>query len=126
MEGKKIYKCHVCGNIVELLSIGSSDLTCCNEKMTQQIELDFEEGRTEKHKPIIEIKDGEVIVTVGSTLHPMDPDHYIQWIELLTLEGNIKKFLKPGDKPQAIFKISSNEKMSSRAYCNLHGLWKSE
>ena len=122
----KIYKCSVCGNIVELLHVGGGELVCCDKSMILQKELEEEEGRTEKHRPIVDVKDGEVVVTVGSTLHPMDEDHYIEWIELETPFAILKKFLRPGDDPIAKFPVSvSKDSVSARAYCNLHGLWKS-
>ena len=123
---KEIYKCLICGNIIEVLHEGVGTLVCCGKLMIKMIELEDEEGRTEKHKPVIETDNTNIIVRVGKVEHPMNEDHYIEWIEIITLYGSFKKFLKPGEKPMAIFPIKINvSEISARAYCNLHGLWKS-
>ena len=116
----QIWKCEVCGNIIEILHEGADALVCCNQPMTLQIEKTEEEGN-EKHKPVI---DGNII-KVGSTEHPMEPEHYIEWIEVEHegTESTSRIFLKPGQKPGAEF---STPPKSARAYCNVHGLWKSE
>lgn len=119
----EVYKCSVCGNIVEVLYAGGGELVCCNKPMILQ-EENTTEAATEKHIPIIEKTDNEIVVKVGSISHPMDEDHYIEWIELLTEKKVFRKNLKPGDIPMAKFVISENI-VSARAYCNIHGLWKS-
>ncbi|MCD6592322.1 MAG: desulfoferrodoxin [Thaumarchaeota archaeon] len=121
-ERLQIYKCNVCGNIVMVLHPGAGTLVCCNQPM-QPLEEKMEEVGREKHVPIIE-KQGELVrVKVGSIEHPMEENHYIEWIELRGDEEILLKFLKPGDKPQAEFQIKA-ERISAREYCNLHGLWK--
>lgn len=119
----EVYKCSVCGNIVEVLYAGGGELVCCNKPMILQ-EENTTEAATEKHIPIIEKTDNEIVVKVGSISHPMDEDHYIEWIELVTEKKVFRKNLKPGDIPMAKFVISENI-VSARAYCNIHGLWKS-
>jgi len=120
---KEIYKCEVCGNIVEVLHGGVGELVCCNQPM-KLIEPKTEDSSTEKHVPFIEKKDGKIEVRIGeNTAHPMEEKHYIEWIEL-TVDGVVhKKFLKPGDEPKAVFDVTGEE-LSAREYCNVHGLWK--
>lgn len=122
-ELKQIYKCNVCGNIVEILHKGVGELVCCNKPMNLFEEKTEDEGK-EKHIPVIEKTDNETIVKVGSIPHPMEEDHYIEWIELITDNGSYKKFLKPGDLPEIKFDIKSDN-VKARAFCNIHGLWKS-
>ena len=121
---KEIYKCEICGNIVEILHAGSGTLVCCNQDMILQNEK-IQEQRNEKHIPIIEKNEKGVLIKVSSISHPMDEDHYIEWIEISTEKGESKKFLKPGEKPEAVFPVKSDD-IKSRAYCNIHGLWKSQ
>ncbi|MBT3395400.1 desulfoferrodoxin [archaeon] len=123
-EKKQIYKCQICGNIVEVLHEASAPLFCCGEPM-QNMEENTEDASNEKHVPIIERVDGSVIVKVGSVEHPSDEEHHIEWIEITSSKKSYKKFLKAGDKPEAEFKIDS-EDVVARAYCNLHGLWRSK
>ena len=117
-----IYKCERCGNIVEMISVGSGELYCCDQKMNLLKEKTADSS-TEKHVPVIEKTDGGYTVTVGSTLHPMAEDHYIQWIELLADGKSYRTSLKPGDEPKACFCVNAS-RVSAREYCNLHGLWK--
>ena len=123
-EKKQIYKCEICGNIIEVLDEGQGELICCGQPMKLQTE-NTTEASNEKHIPVIEKDDKGVIVKVGSIEHPMDEEHYIEWIEISTEKGSSKKFLKPGDLPQAKFPVKT-ENVKARAYCNLHGLWKSK
>lgn len=122
-ENMQIYKCNVCGNIVEVLSSGVGTLVCCNQPM-ELLEEKVEEKGMEKHVPVIERGDGEVRVKVGSIPHPMEENHYIMWIELIVGDRVYRKHLKPGDKPEAVFEVGEGE-VKAREYCNLHGLWKS-
>jgi len=119
---KQIYKCNNCGNIVEVLHAGVGQLVCCGQPMEVLVEKTEDVGK-EKHVPVIEIKDGEITVKVGSVPHPMEEKHYIEWIELIADGTSYRKFLNPGDKPEAEFCIKA-EKVEAREYCNLHGLWK--
>lgn len=120
----EIYRCEVCGNIVEVTYGSAGTLTCCNQPMTLQTEqtADF---AVEKHVPIIEATDRGVLVKVGSTAHPMAEDHYIQWIEVINGDYIQRKYLKPGDKPEAEFYVPYSDKLVAREYCNKHGNWKS-
>ena len=118
----EIYKCKICGNIVEVLFGGAGTLVCCGQPMDLMPE-NTADSTKEKHVPVIEKIDGGFKVTVGSTLHPMEEKHYIQWIELLADGKAYRQFLKPGDAPEAIFHVSAAT-VTAREYCNIHGLWK--
>ena len=122
--GNKVYRCAKCGNVVELLHEGGGELVCCGEPMKLLAE-NTSDGAKEKHVPAIErIADG-FRVTVGAVAHPMEEKHYIQWIELIAAGVSYQAYLKPGDKPEAVFKVSATRAVA-REYCNLHGLWKAE
>lgn len=123
-ELREIYKCKVCGNIVEVLHAGAGELVCCGEPMELLVEK-TQDSKIEKHVPFIEkTKDG-VLVKVGQNQdHPMEEKHYIEWIQIIADNISYRKFLKPGDKPQAKFEIKATT-ISAREYCNIHGLWKS-
>ncbi len=119
----QVYKCNICGNIVEVVHVGGGELVCCGEPMELLAEKATDAGM-EKHVPVIEKTAKGVKVKVGSIPHPMEAAHYIEWIEIL-VEGKVdRKYLKPGDKPEAEFGIWA-PKIVARAYCNVHGLWKS-
>ena len=121
-ERQQIYKCEVCGNIVEVVHGGKGELVCCGEPMGR-----FREGAVdaalEKHVPVIEKIEGGFRVTIGEVPHPMEEKHYIEWIEAIAGERVYKRFLKPGDLPEAEFCIDADQ-ITAREYCNVHGLWK--
>jgi len=119
-----IYKCEICGNIVEVLHTGEGDLVCCGQNMTL-LDEKTADSSTEKHVPLIEKTSDGYKVTVGSTLHPMKEEHYIEWIELIADGKSNRKFLKPGDDPVAEFCIDA-AKVSAREHCNVHGLWRAD
>ena len=121
-ERKQIYKCELCGNIVEVLDGNDGTLVCCGQNMTL-LEEKTADSSTEKHVPVIEKTESGYKVTVGSTLHPMLDNHFIEWIELVADGVSYRKYLKPGDSPSAEFCIKA-DKVSAREYCNVHGLWK--
>jgi len=119
-----IYKCEVCGNIVEVLYEGVGELHCCGQpmKLMQENTVD---ASYEKHIPVGEWEGTILTVKVGSAPHPMTEEHYIQWIEVLVGNKAYREFLKPGQEPQASFCIDAGEEpVVLKAYCNLHGLWK--
>ena len=120
----QVFKCAVCGNIVEVVHVGGGKLVCCGQPMNELSENTTDAAK-EKHVPVVEAGADKVTVKVGSVAHPMSPDHYIEFIELLTETGILRKFLKPGDQPVADFEGKFGKNVSVRAYCNLHGLWKS-
>lgn len=117
-----VYKCELCGNIVEVYHVGGGTLVCCGQNMTH-LEEKTADSTTEKHVPVIEKISGGYRVTVGSTLHPMTDEHHIEWIELITENETLTVWLKPGDQPVAIF-MTEKEAITAREYCNLHGHWK--
>ena len=123
-EKNQIYKCNLCGNIIEVVNSGNgNNLICCGQPMHLLKENTIDASK-EKHVPIIEIKVDKIHIKVGSVDHPMLPEHYIEFIELIADNVSYKKFLKPGDKPEAEFCIKAKS-ITAREYCNLHGLWKS-
>ena len=117
----QIWKCNVCGNIVEVVHEGKDALVCCEESMELQKENTVDAAQ-EKHVPIIEKTENGVKVKVGSVAHPMEEKHYIEWVEIIADGKSYKKFLNPGDVPEAEFCIES-ESITAREYCNLHGHW---
>jgi len=119
---KEIYKCNICGNIVEILHTGRGELVCCGKPM-QLMEEKKEDVGQEKHLPVIEKIGNKVKVKVGSIPHPMEENHCIEWIELIADGKAYRQFLEPGDTPEATFDIKA-EKIAVREYCSIHGLWK--
>jgi superoxide reductase len=117
----EIYKCMVCGNIVEVLFGGAGELVCCGQPMKNLVAKTADEGK-EKHVPVIEKIKGGVKVKVGSVPHPMEEKHYIEWIGILADGKAYRQFLNPGDAPEAIFSVEANT-ITAREHCNIHGLW---
>lgn len=118
----EIYKCSVCGNIVEVLYVGGGELVCCGKPMILQ-EENSQDAATEKHVPVIEETENGIKIKIGEVPHPMTEEHYIEWIEVISENIVYRKDLKPGDAPEAEFPLVK-EGATARAYCNLHGLWK--
>jgi len=118
----EVYKCEVCGNIVELVHVGVGELVCCGQPMKLMVENTVDAAK-EKHVPVIEKTSQGVLVKIGAVPHPMEEKHYIEWIEVIADGKAYRKFLKPGDKPEAEFCLQGG-KIEAREYCNLHGLWK--
>ena len=121
-EKLQIYKCEVCGNIVEMLHAGAGQMVCCGQPMTLFKENSVDASK-EKHVPVIEKTAAGIKVKVGSVAHPMEEKHYIEWIEVIADGKAYRKFLNPGEAPEATFELKA-EKVTAREYCNLHGLWK--
>ena len=119
----EIYKCEVCGNIVEVVHAGAGELVCCGQKM-KLMEENTTDAAREKHIPVLEKIAGGVKIKVGSIAHPMDEKHFIEWIEVITNGKTVRQNLKPGDSPEAVFAGDVAQITKIRAYCNLHGLWK--
>ena len=117
----EVYKCEICGNIVEVLTVGGGDLVCCGENMKKLKEKSEDVGK-EKHVPVVEKTESGIKVNVGTVEHPMEEKHFIEWIEVISNGKSYKEFLKPGTKPEAEFCVSKFE--SVRVYCSIHGLWK--
>jgi superoxide reductase len=121
-ERLEVYKCELCGNIVEVLHGGKGELVCCGQPMKLMKENTVDAAK-EKHVPVIEKIPGGYKVKVGAVAHPMEEKHYIEWIELIADGEAYRHFLKPSMAPEATFKIDA-AKVTAREYCNLHGLWK--
>ncbi len=119
----QVYKCSICGNIVEVMHEGVGNLVCCGRPMELQVENTVDASK-EKHVPVIEKSKTGFKVKVGSVAHPMIAEHYIEWIELIADGVVYREHLKPGKAPEAEFCIVADN-VTARAYCNLHGLWKS-
>jgi len=119
----EVYKCELCGNIVEVLFAGGGQLVCCGQPMKHMKENSVD-ASTEKHVPVIEKVAGGYKVKVGSVAHPMEEKHYIDWIELAAGDAVLRQALKPGQAPEAVFQTAAAT-VTARAYCNLHGLWRS-
>ena len=119
----EIFKCNICGNIVEFVHPSAGDLTCCEQPMILMNEknADF---KTEKHVPVLSEEKSGIKITVGSTAHPMTEDHYIEWIEVINKDYINRKYLKPGDAPEAVFYVPKQKGLIVREFCNIHGLWK--
>lgn len=120
---REVYKCAICGNIVEVLHGGAGTLVCCGQPMDLLTEKKEDVG-AEKHVPIIEATSNGFVIKVGSVPHPMEEAHFIEWIEVQTAEGTYRKFLNPGDLPEMIIK-GDVKPIQARCYCNIHGLWQS-
>ncbi len=124
-ERMQVYKCEICGNIVEIFHGGKGELVCCNQPM-KLMEEQNADWKTEKHVPVISREGENIKVVVGSTPHPMTDEHYIEWIEIVDDNGRVcRKHLKPGDSPETHFLMCENcgKGLYAREYCNLHGLW---
>ncbi len=120
----QFYICKHCGNIIAKVQDSGVPVVCCGEKMAK-LEPNTVDAAVEKHVPVVQTVGSEVVVTVGSTLHPMTEAHLIQWVALETTSGNQRKTLHAGDKPEVRFAILPNDEVKAvYAYCNLHGLWK--
>jgi superoxide reductase len=122
-ERLQIFKCEVCGHIIEVIHEGKGELVCCNKPMKHVVEGTVD-AALEKHVPVVEKTPGGIKVTVGSVAHPMEEKHYIEWIEVIADGQAYRQFLNPGEAPEATFNIDA-EQITAREYCNLHGLWKS-
>lgn len=123
----EIYKCEICGNIVEMLHEGKGELVCCGQAMKLMVENTVDAAK-EKHVPVVEKTEDGLLIKVGSVAHPMEEKHYIEWIQIINPKNgkSLRKFLKPGELPQASFIVCSScaEDYFAREYCNIHGLWK--
>ena len=121
-EKLEVYKCEICGNIIEVLHGGKGELACCGQPMIQMVENTVDAAK-EKHVPVIEKVAGGVKVKVGDVAHPMEDKHWIEWIEIIADGKAYRQFLNPGETPEAIFNVEA-EQVTAREYCNIHGLWK--
>ena len=125
MKNTKFYVCPHCGNLVEMVNDAGVNPVCCGQKMKELVPNTVE-ASGEKHIPAVTVKDGVVEVNVGSVDHPMVEVHWIEWIQLQTEKGSQRKYLNPGQAPNVTFLLDNDKPVAVYAYCNLHGLWKTE
>lgn len=126
MSDKKFFVCKHCGNLVGMIKDSGVPMVCCGEKMTE-LQANTVDASFEKHIPVVTVEGNLVTAKVGSVEHPMVEEHFIEWLYLLTSKGGQRKGLVPGEKPEAQFAVVDGEKpLEVYAYCNLHGLWKTE
>ena len=118
----QVYKCDVCGNIVEVIHEGAGELVCCGQPMKLFKENTVDAAK-EKHVPVVEKTADGIKVKVGDVAHPMEEKHFIEWVEVIADGKAYRQFLSPGQAPEAVFKIDADN-ITAREYCNLHGLWK--
>ncbi len=118
----EVYKCEVCGNIVEVVHGGKGELVCCGQPMVLQKENTVDAAK-EKHVPLVEKTADGTKVKVGQVAHPMEEKHFIEWVEIISDGKAYRQFLNPGEAPEALFSVSAGQ-VTARAYCNIHGLWK--
>lgn len=118
----QVYKCGVCGNMVEVIHVGGGELVCCNQPMALLTENSTDAAK-EKHVPVIEKAEGGIKIKIGSVAHPMEEKHYIEWVQAIVGDRSYREFLEPGVAPEAFFPIKEGS-VAAREYCNLHGLWK--
>jgi superoxide reductase len=121
-ERLQVYRCDLCGNIVELMHAGGGKLVCCGQPMVL-LQENTTDAAQEKHVPVIEAAGAGTTVKVGSVPHPMEQEHYIEWVELISGDTVVRQYLKPGEAPEATFDLKGDN-LVAREYCNLHGHWK--
>ena len=125
MKNTKFYICPHCGNIVEMVHDSGVKPFCCGQKMNELVPNTVE-ASGEKHIPAVKVEGSIVEVNVGSVDHPMVDVHWIEWVQLVTDKGSYRKWLNPGEAPNVIFRLGEEKPIAVYAYCNLHGLWKTE
>lgn len=119
----KLYRCEHCGNVIEKVEDSGVNVVCCGAAM-KELAANTADGASEKHVPVYEIRDNVVHVRVGETEHPMMDGHHIQWIAICTTGGMQRRYLRPGEKPEACFALCGDDRLAAvYEYCNLHGLW---
>ena len=121
-EKLQVYRCNICGNMVEVIREAGGTLVCCNQDM-ELLNENTTDAAVEKHVPVVEKVDGGFKVSVGSVLHPMEEKHLIEWVQLIVGDTAYRQFLSPGDTPETFFAVDADE-ATAREFCNLHGLWK--
>ena len=125
MKNTKFYICAHCRNTVEMIYDTDIKLFCCGDEM-QELIPNTVEASGEKHIPAVTVKENVVEVNVGSVDHPMVDVHWIEWVQLVTDRGSYRKWLNPGQAPNVRFHLDGEKPQAVYAYCNLHGLWKTE
>jgi superoxide reductase len=125
MKEQKFFICKICGNLVAMINSSGAKMVCCGQEMTE-LTPNTVEASHEKHLPVVKVEGNTVTVKVGSVPHPMTEEHLIQWIFLKTKRGGQRKALKAGEAPEAVFTLVDDAPYAAYAYCNLHGLWKTD
>ncbi len=125
MKKEKFYICRTCGNLVNVINASGVPMMCCGKPM-EALEPNTVEASGEKHIPAVTVEDGAVHVMIGSVEHPMVDVHYIEWVYLQTENGGQRIHLKPNQEPKVTFLLGNEKPVAVYAYCNLHGLWKTE
>ena len=125
MKETKFFICEKCGNLMTLINESGVPVVCCGQKMTR-LEAGTVDASREKHTPVVDVKENEVSVLVGSVIHPMSEEHNIAWVYLKTDKGGQIKHLLPTDEPRVSFTLRDERPLAAYAYCNLHGLWKTD
>lgn len=120
----QVYRCNICGNIVEAVHGGVGQLVCCGQA-TELLEEKIADIGQEKHLPVVEKNSGGIKIKIGSLPHPMEEKHYIEWAEVIIDNNLSRKLLKPGNKPEVEF-LGITGQIKVKIYCNIHGLWKTE
>jgi superoxide reductase len=124
-NNQKFFICKICGNLVEFINRKNSGIVCCGEKMTELIPNTVD-ASIEKHKPVITVLNDHINIEIGSVPHPMQDNHYITFVYVETENGSQRKRLKIGEEPKLTFNFSNDKPIAVYAYCNLHGLWKTD
>ncbi|WP_069998030.1 desulfoferrodoxin family protein [Cellulosilyticum sp. I15G10I2] len=124
-DQQKFFICNHCKNLVGMIKDAGVSMVCCGEKM-QELTANTVEASTEKHIPVVTVQDNTVTVEIGSVAHPMLEEHHIAWVYLQTEKGGQRKALAIGENPRVTFQLSDDKPVTAFAYCNLHGLWKSD
>ena len=124
MKKTDLYKCNICGNIIEVIFSGNGELYCCGQAMEKLVPKYNEDAITEKHVPVIsKLENGNIEIRVGEILHPMINEHYIMFIEAIVGDNELyRKYLYPNEEPKFEFHANIND-VSARELCNIHGLW---
>lgn len=122
-----VYRCAICGNVVEVINVGGGTLVCCGQPMILETENFDQPELNSTHLPVAENDESGTMVTVGAEPHPMSSKHHLQWIGITVNDGHVAKhYLGPHQPPQAFFFVPLSNITTLRAYCNLHGLWETK
>ena len=127
-ERLELYRCEICGNLVQVILSGEGELVCCGQPMQLAKGKTHDEMITEKHVPVFIVNEnGQDIVQVGTVLHPMNDDHYIMFIETISEDKNHLQlqYLHPGEEAKMILEKKIGKTLAYE-FCNLHGLWEGE
>jgi len=122
---QKFLLCKHCGNMVGMIDSKGVPVICCGEKMAELVPNTVE-ASTEKHLPAVTVSGDMIEVQVGSAPHPMEEAHHIAFVYVETENGGQRKHVDVGREPRVMFRVADDKAVAVYAYCNLHGLWKTE